>query len=69
MLGDGGGSIDVMVVAEGLVLLGEQAGADAHAPLLHGQFAKVTFQHQVLGRYAFGLDDEQRIDKTHLVDS
>ena len=69
MLGDGGQSIDVMVVAEGFVILGEQAGGNAHAQLFQGQHAQVAIQHQVLGLFAVGLDDGQRLDQPHLIDA
>jgi hypothetical protein len=62
-------SLLMVVVAEGLVVLGEQAGADAHAQLLQGQHAQVAVQHQVLGLLAVGLDDGQRLDQPHFVDA
>ena len=55
VLGDRRQSVDVMVVAECFVVLGEQARAHIHAQLFQGLHAQVAVEHQVLGLLAVGL--------------
>jgi len=68
VLGDGRQPVDMVVVGVTFVVLGEQAGADAHAQFLQGQHTQVAVQHQEFGLFAVGLDDGQRLDQPHLVD-
>jgi hypothetical protein len=61
--------VDMVVVRVTFVITGEQAGADAHAPFFQCQHPQMAVQHQVLGLFAVGLDDRQRLDQPHLVDA